>query len=339
MTSLACKRILLIAPQFFGYDVEIRQELLRRNAIVDFLPDRPFDTPFMTAVTRVIPNWIAMSAKHFYVQELKRFAAKSYDFILVVNGQTVSTEMLLLLRETFPNARTLLYMWDSIENRRNTVEKLEYFDYVFTFDPSDARKFGMTLRPLFFSPGFEKRPQPNFKYHLSFIGTAHSDRYAVVDHLRGSLPPEFNCFWYLYLQAPWVYQLYRLTKSGFRHARKDEFSFASLTKATVHQVFADSLAILDIEHPRQRGLTMRTFETLGSSKKLITTNKEVLGYDFYRKENICVVDRKAPFVPPDFLETPYKAIDDALYRKYSISGWLDEVLSLKLVELTEEIPL
>jgi hypothetical protein len=337
MTSLANKHVLLIAPRFFGYDIEIHQELLRRGAIVDFLPDRPFDTPLMTAVTRLRPNWISLPAQQLYIRELERFGTKSYDYILVVNGQTVCTAMLMFLRKEFPDTRMLLYMWDSIENRRHTVEKLEHFDGTFTFDPHDARKLGMTLRPLFYAPGFEKRQQGHFKYQLSFIGTAHTDRYAVVDRLKHGLLPEFHCYWYLYLQAPWVYQYYRLTKPGFRHASQSEFNFAPLAKGTVHQVFADSLAVLDIEHPHQRGLTMRTFETLGSCKKLVTTNKEVLDYDFYRKENICVIDRKAPAVPREFLETPYLALEDALYRKYSIAGWLDEVMSIEQINILEAV--
>jgi hypothetical protein len=50
-------------------------------------------------------------------------------------------------------------------------------------------------------------------------------------------------------------------------------------------------------------------------------------YDFYNPNNIQVVDRLAPVVDPTFLESPYVPLDPALYDKYSLKGWADEVLS------------
>ena len=50
--SLAGKRVLFFAVRYFGYEQRIMDELRRRGAEVDYLPDRPFNTPLMTAVTR-----------------------------------------------------------------------------------------------------------------------------------------------------------------------------------------------------------------------------------------------------------------------------------------------
>ena len=73
---------------------------------------------------------------------------------------------------------------------------------------------------------------------------------------------------------------------------------------------------------------MRAFEAMGSNKKLITTNHNIKTYDFFREENICVVDRKDPNISVDFFETQYFPPSSELYYKYSLAGWLDEVLSL-----------
>lgn len=78
----------------------------------------------------------------------------------------------------------------------------------------------------------------------------------------------------------------------------------------------------------QRGLTMRTFETMGSHKKLITTNAQVRDYDFFNEDNVCVVDRAAPQIPSAFLKSPFVPISPELYRRYSIEAWVDEVLDL-----------
>jgi hypothetical protein len=329
VSDLQGKRVLLLAPKFFGYDKDIRDEITRVGATVDSLPDRPFEMPFLRALASMHSSLVLPAADWLYTQMLEGFAAPHYDIILVVNGQTLSRKMLGLLRTSFPTAKTVLYMWDSIENRRGVLANLPLFDAAFSFDPESSRRHAMTLRPLFFSKGFERAPAATFDFHISFVGTMHSDRYNVLSRLRSKLPSELQTYWYLYLQAPWVYLCYRLAKPAMWRARSEEFAYAPLAKAELQSVFARSRSVLDIEHPLQRGLTMRTFEALGSHKKLITTNPHIRDCDFYRAENVSVIDRCAPRIPDDFLLTPFVPIDEAIYRRYSLSGWLDEILGVE----------
>jgi hypothetical protein len=328
-TALTGRRVLLIAPRFFGYEIEIADELRQRGALVDELPDRPFDSPFMAAVTRFKRSWTIQSADRLYERMLKDFDRPSYDFVIVVNGQTLSPTMLARIRREFPAARFILYMWDSIANRQSVVENLNSFDACFSFDPAASRQFGMTLRPLFFSRGFEARDRKKIDYHLSFVGTAHTDRFAVVSAVDKNLPPNIRRMWYLYLQAQWVFYAYRFSNPDFRGASKSSFRFEPLTKQRVQDIFFRSHAVLDIEHPLQNGLTMRTFEAMGASKKLVTTNPHIREYDFYNSDNICVIDRKAAQVPAAFLDSPYSPLSDELYCKYRLEGWLDELLGGK----------
>lgn len=329
MRALKGQRILLIAPRFFGYERDIQEELIRQGAMVDWLPDRPFDTPLMSALTKIQPNLILPAANRLYMQMLEKFAADHYNMIIVINGQTLSGQVLLSLRNTFPAAKFVLYMWDSIANRKRVQKNLEFFDKIFTFDPRDATNYKIILRPLFYGHKFDMIPTQDqtFKYKISFVGTSHSDRFKIIDQLRLGLPSNIECFWYLYLQAPWVLQYYRLTKPGMSHAKKNDFKFTPLDKMKLKSVFFDSLSILDIEHPLQIGLTMRTFETLGASKKLITTNSGIRDYDFFSSDNICVIDRHKPFVPASFFDIPYTPLSPQIRNRYSITGWLSELIS------------
>jgi hypothetical protein len=237
--------------------------------------------------------------------------------------------MLAFMRHEFPTARFILYMWDSIANRQSVVENLSSFDACFSFDPVASRQFGMTLRPLFFSRGFEARDRKNVDYQLSFVGTGHTDRFAVVSAVDSSLPPSVTRMWYLYLQAPWVFYAYKISNPDFRGAPMSSFRFEPLAKQSVQDIFFRSHAVLDIEHTLQSGLTMRTFEAMGASKKLVTTNPHIRDYDFYNPDNVCVIDRKAAQVPAAFLDSPYVPISDELYGKYRLEGWLDELLGGK----------
>ena len=340
MNRLDGKKILFLGPRFFGYEKEIITEMEGRGAFVDWLPDRPFDIPIMTALTRLSPQLVIPFADRLYESLLMKWGSSHYDFILVINGQTLSTKLLKLLRESFPKAKLILYMWDSIENRPGMIKNLHYFDAMLSFDPMSVRTHGMQLRPLFFGKGFQGQSSDVSDYDLSFIGTIHSDRYAVINSLRKNMPDFLKAYWYLYLKAPWVYHAFRIGKPAMRSARKAEFSFTPLDKYFVQSIFSRSKAVVDIEHPKQRGLTIRTLETFGSHKKLVTTNSHVKEVDFYNSNNIFVIDRESPVITADFLAAPYIKPSQELYKKYTIEGWLDEILGLQSNTLiSHEAPL
>ena len=326
--ELLGKTILFIGPPFFGYEKDIASELCNQGANVDFLPDRPFTSPLMKAVTRFRRGWVLPLADKFFLDSVESFGRIHYDLIFAVQGEGLSVKTLSKLRALFPNARLVWYLWDSLRNKKSLVPNLSAFDECHSFDAADAKSYGMNFRPLFFSSGFAREPCESPKYHLSFIGTAHSDRFKIVSNMIATLPEQMNCYWYLYLQAHWLFWAHKLGNSAFRGASIADFRFDPMSKQDVQNVFFDSFAILDIEHPHQTGLTMRTFETIGASKKLITTNAMVTDTDFYNPENILVINRDSvPFIPDKFFSTPYVPFTDAIYQKYSLKGWLRDVIS------------
>ena len=339
MHNLGGKQVLFIAPQFFGYEKEIAEEMRRRGGLVDFLPDRPFTSALMKAVTRLRREWVLPFADRFFLDSVEALGRTRYDVIFVVVGEGVSVRVLSEYRASFPGATFVLYMWDAIRTKRAAQANLPFFDAIHTFDPNDAKTFGMNFRPLFFSPGFTPATQILPQYQLSFVGTAHSDRYAIVSNVAEALPKQTNCYWYLYLQAPWVFWAHKLGNPAYRRASRSDFRFEPLSKVAVQRIFLNSLAILDIEHPGQTGLTMRTFETVGAGKKLITTNALVKESDFFKPENILLIDRdRVPKIPDSFLCTAYEPLPVAIYQKYSLAGWLDEILSCAFPSSAESGP-
>lgn len=326
--DLAGQRVLFSAPRFFGYEREIAAELHRRGAQVDFLADRPFDSPLLHAAARFSRRAVLLHTEREYRRSLAGFAAGDYDHVLIVNGQTMPRRLLAEIRRDNPRARFTLYMWDSLANRRDALGLLDLFDRAFSFDPDAARQHSMRFRPLFFAPAYEAPDEPQAIAHdLSFIGTAHTDRYAVVSRLDAALDPKVRRFWYLYLQARWVWLAYRVTNPAFRGAPLADFRFTPLPRAEGARAFWQSRAILDIEHPRQTGLTIRTFETLGAGRKLVTTNAGIRDYAFHDPARVRVIDRKAPQVDAEFLLDDAPPLDAAVRQRYSLAGWLDEVLA------------
>jgi len=326
-TTLKNKKILLICPIFFGYEKSIENTFVELGANVLCLSDRPYKNHLLRALTNKFPAIAKFLTELFYYRRrLKDFAKTEFDYVFVINGQTCSSRLIRSLRIFHSKARFFLYFWDSVKNRPDSLNLAEYFDDVFTFDPVDSKKYGWILRPLFFTPEYSlsKREGP-YRYGLSFIATAHTDRFSIANKVFQQVDPGLGIFKYFYLQARWVYLAYKLLNTHMSGSCMRDFNFSPLDKAKIKDVFDHSLCILDIEHPKQSGLTIRTFEALGAGKKLITTNQSIKDCDFYNDKNILVVDRASPRIPDNFLKTPYIAIPEVLYNKYSVYGWIGEI--------------
>src|SRR5690606_14450088 len=149
-STLAGRRVLLIAPRFFGYEEEIRLELVERGAQVDLVLDRPFTSAAMNALARFRRSWVLPAADRYVRSALEKAGSVRYDLVLVVNGQTLSERTISEIRRSSPTARFILYLWDSAENRPSSVAMKGLFDRALTFDPHDAARLNMHFRPLFF---------------------------------------------------------------------------------------------------------------------------------------------------------------------------------------------
>jgi hypothetical protein len=116
-------------------------------------------------------------------------------------------------------------------------------------------------------------------------------------------------------------------KREFRATRPSDFRFAPLPYREVLRVMGASRGIVDVEHPRQRGLTMRTLEVIGAGRKLLTTNLNVKNYPFFSPERIAIIDRHRPRLDPAFFCDPAPPLPDAFAESYSLRGWVDSVFA------------
>lgn len=324
--SLEGKRVLLIAPRFFGYDEAIARELGRRGARVDAMPDRPFDSPWYHAAARFFPHKVRQATERHYRRLLDGFLPGEYDHVFVVNGQTVSPRLLSELRASNPKARFTFYLWDSVANRGHSLELVPMFDRAFSFERATAAQHGLRFRPLFSDDHATASGMPE-EFDISFIGTAHSDRHRIVERIDQSLPKGTRRFWFLYLKARWVLAAYRVTNPAFRGAREETFRFSPMPRAESQRIFEATRAILDIEHDRQTGLTMRTLEVLCAGKKLVTTNADIRAYAFYDPARVEVIDRHQPAIRSGFLDSAAPPLAADIRYRYSIAGWIDELLA------------
>lgn len=330
VTDISGKKILFFSPAFFKYENMIADQMREMGADVDMYDVRSVTGAFERALLKISPAIFKQRSQKYYEDIIERHKGKDYDYILIVKCDMTPVEILKRFSTEYPNAKLCLNLWDSVDNIPGVTEKFKYFDTLHSFDLNDCEKYPeLKFRPLFFGDQFRKEEHKgDYKYDISFLGTIHSDRYAVIKQVQEIAKERgLKCYWFLYLQSQFIYKFYKLTKKEFRGVDKNIFSFDKMSAADIAKVVDESKIILDIQHPKQTGLTMRTIEMIGMNKKLITTNESIRNYDFYYQKNVAVVDRKNVKIPDGFWNSPYTPLPAEVYEKYSLKSWIREVLS------------
>lgn len=332
-------KILFISDDFFGYAREITKALEKRGDQVIWFPDRFATDARSKMLIRLAPRLVTGRAEAYFERILAAVTGERIDQVLVIKAEGLSAAMIGRLRVACPSAGFTLYFWDSFRNMpAGTSDKVPLFDKVYTFDPVDAaRDPRLRYRPLFYLDDYAHLTAASQDIDVLFFGTVHTDRYAVVKRLQTVMPAGTNFRAVMYFPSVWMYRFRRVFDPSFWVARRREFIFKPLAKAEVQALMARARIVVDIERPVQSGLTMRTIEMLGASKKLITTNPEAAQSEFYRPENISVVDRRQPVPSAQFLSSAFSPVPESLRRRYSLSGWLDEVLPAAVKKSTGNV--
>ncbi len=321
------KKIVFICMKSFNIEGFIVSGLVELGAEVRFFDERPDNSIVGKVVLRAFPQWIKKRIKAHYEAILAATETYNTDAWFFVRGELVPEWFVQEIRNRNPNAKLIFYTADSVGNNPKAIEKIGWFDKSFSFDPKDAKHHGFTYLPLFYDPYFEENKMgwKDRKYAISFLGTLHSDRQWIVSKIVQQFPKESKYIFY-FSHAWWV-SLY-LMRYGLKFTMNQlkYVSTKSLSREQMREVFLQSKVVIDVHHPGQTGLTLRTIEALAAGCKLITTNSQIKNHPFYNSNTICIIDRKTCIIPSEFLETPPESIAREL-RYLKLDNWLEEVFS------------
>lgn len=322
------KSVLMFCPEFFGYREQIVNQMGLEGCFVDCYDERPASDFLTKALLRMNSPLIRSRVKKYYAGIITKNRDKHYDYVFVIKGEAVDSEIIGMLRNVYSDAVFVLYLWDSVRNVPGGQRKLGLYDRVLTFDPDDARKYDIPFRPLFYGSGFERaQDEDTYAYDICFVGTAHSVRPRIVKEIERSCAQNGLRFYsYLYLPHVLVYVYNRLTNRDYRRVSRGDIHFEPLPRHEVQDIYRSSRCILDIEHPGQQGITSRPLEMLKMQKKIITTNQKIADYDFYCEDNFLIIDPDHPSLDTEKLNREYVPVSRELLDKYSVKGFLDSVL-------------
>ena len=260
-------------------------------------------------------------------QVLRRFHSKYFDYAIVMRPDMLEPATIdELLRVA---VKTTGYQWDGLERFPRVFEVIPCFDRFFVFDPNDAPKYKSRYPNLLSCTNFYfDFPMPNVEVNpteVMYAGAYLENRVGsllkMVDELQ-----KYNLTLNIHLVLGW-------RSVAFEHPiitfSKKGVGFLTYLKAS-----QKAGILLDIKACEHSGLSFRVFEAIRYSKKLITDNKSVKRYDFYRPENIFVVEDGCFDGLGAFLAGPYMPLSEEIKQKYSFTNWLRYALDLPPYQAT-----
>lgn len=325
------KNILYIGTPFFGYYKQIIAEFEEKGYSVDHYNDRPSESALTKGLIKIKRSLMNSLIQKYFEKIMADTQNKSYDIVFIVNCKVFTPLMIRKLKDSQKNARFVLYMWDSLTLYPNSKDLIPLFDRAFSFDSDDCDNLdGLSFLPLFYCKTYEnvgREVVGERQYDIVSVCTAHPNRYTILKELFPRLESKgIRIFSYMFLnKLQYLYN--KAFLPAFKGAKSSEFRFIPLSEKENIEILKKSNTVFDIQHNQQSGLTMRTIETLGAKRKMITTNTNVKKYDFYNEKNILVLEEYELNAIEIFLKHEYEPIDEQIYKKYSLHSWIETIIS------------
>lgn len=319
--ELKNKNILYIGPVFFSYDQILIKKLRDLGCHVDTFELYVTGLRFKL-INKFEKHKVDKFKENYYNKALK---GRDYDFVLVREGQQLSGSFLKNLKEINPKARFINFHWDSLKEIYNYEPIIKYFDKVYSFDYKDSQNNNqIQYLPLFCRDEYlnSKGNSSSAKFDLLFIGAWRNEERVDLINMTESACKEKNLKFHHHLYSPLWEQLWLIRTGRKPRYAKSKF----LTHNNILKLFSITNTIIDFPSSFQTGLTIRTFETLGAGKKLITTNKNIINEPFYDPEYVSIIDVNNIKLDTEFIKrVPTSTIQDKM-KNYSIENYIYKLL-------------
>jgi hypothetical protein len=279
------KNLLLIGLPYHHYTDEIVKELGNLGYRVSFHEIQP-RTLYLKTLRVISPSRYQRALDRHHGAIIAQEAGRRYDVVLFIQAHQFSLANMAALKAQHAQSKFILYNWDAVTTH-DYRPYLGFFDKVFTFDPEDARRYGVHYLPLFCIAPFQnlqKRGQD--QRAIYFVGNIVSvQRYLALQQFKKycqSVGVTFHCF-----MACSLLVLTRLLRKGILPT---DVSLRSIPHQDFIAMIENSTAVFDFANHQQSGFTMRTIENLCAGKKLITNNARITGEAFYSPDRILLIE-------------------------------------------------
>jgi|SRR5690606_26512564 hypothetical protein len=241
---------------------------------------------------------------------------ENMDYGLVIRPDLYPIEFIELANR---KCKTFIgYQWDGLDRYPEIQQYMPLMDRFFVFDTNDLSVGGMLPTTNFYfdymTPSF-----PNNHSTVYYLGSYLEERIDILSDINAKLETlHVNKNIKIVSDRKRVVEL--VASKGLTPT-SEVISY----EENLQNVFKSNV-LIDIQNPVHKGLSFRIFEGIGYDKKVITTNADVVNYDFYQPENFLVWDGQDVQELAKFIATPYRPLDEVIKQKYGFSNWIAYVL-------------
>jgi len=315
---MANKKILVIAPFAFGYTSHIYRTLNDVpgvDAAILYL-DQPafmYRNLIHKAHNFISKTFLGKNLKKTFVnQRLKVGLSKlgKQDTIFIIRPDILDDDLLHFIK-SYTN-RFVAYYYDSTRRFPRKANIISFFDKIYSYDKEDVAKFGFEFLTNYI---YDESDTSDCEYQFFNIST-YDLRLDALKKLA------------VYIKSQgWTYKILVYNRS-YIPANDVEIITEPIFIYEASELIKNSKILLDIQRSDQIGLSFRCMEALGHRKKLITTNKDIVNYDFYNPQNILVLDENNSVIPQEFVDSPYVEIAEPVLAGYRLENWVRPIFNL-----------
>lgn len=309
------KKIIFICPKFIGYNEAIKTEIEKLGGYVLMFNDRPYNGVF-DFFKKINISIIKLYQNVNWYCRFRKIDLDSYNTLFVIRGEYVPLFVLDKCKKA--GLEMIMYQWDSVKNC-NYLHQKEFFNKISTFDGGDAKLYGFDYFPLFYRSEYAEIESRNSKTKTAlFVGTFQMLRYNSVLELKERLN-KVGIETIIKIRIPFYHYL-KLLMKGVK-LKKEYLFFKNISFPEILKLYSSSDIIIDAANENQRGLTMRTFEALGSNRILLTNNLSVKQEPFYDSKRIKFFDQEF------FAETFNDDIISNLVEDQKLDNWILKLIN------------
>ena len=313
------RKIMIIVPIAFGYTQYIYKALLKHQNIettLVFIENKNYSyRNFFHRLSNFLhKTFLKVNLKKRQILDRIRPFGQQ-DEIFIIRPDLLDDYVLKSIKKN-TKVFTAFY-FDSIGHIPRKKYIISFFDRILSFDKVDVKKYGFEFCTNYIFD--QSEPIKNHDF-LFFNISSHDDDYRFYKLVEMAK----------YIKAhDWSYNFISVDiknkniKNNLLTIRKDIIPVQSIKEQLLK-----SKILVEFQRENQIGLSFRVFEALGYRKKLITTNTDIVNYDFYNPQNILVLDPNNIDIPKSFVESPYVDISDYILDSYRIDNWVKKVFSL-----------
>ena len=317
------KRLLYIAPDYYGFN-EVVFEGLKKYSDCDITHIISNEKYKYKNIWYRIYNFLSKTFLRKNIKEkLREGAIKNtinrnpyYDYLLINAPYLLKEDLLDFILEK--SKISICVFWDSIDKIPMQKDYLNKINVIYSFEPEDCKKYNLKEITNFF---FAKDENRAINYDVAYLAT-YDDRMDIATTI-------FKYFQQHNILAKGEIFMYKPHIEIKKLPPNIEIINEIVPFSESYKYYLDSKIILDIAHSNQEGLSFRPYEAMGLRKKLITTNKSIVNYDFYNPNNIFLIeDVNNIVIPEEFFKSDYEDIDPSVRDKYYIKNWINKIINV-----------